>query len=185
MAASLLQGRRFDPGFGPAIGSDEPVEYVLIRKLEHLGGTRAAPSLGFAVEIRDRPGPVYKEGTSPDDVVWVQLHGGLLVARARIRLGWVGEYSNVAQVRDRTRPHPELHRREEFWRGRPRYGYAAVASLEHERWVEPFWAGPRSYGYEWVVLESEKKRRSWLEPKPPPRGGEGLLQEFREWLSAR
>ena len=57
------------------------MEHVLIRKLEHLTGTKEAPSLGFAVETRDRSGPAYKEGTSPDDVVWVQIHGGLFVAK--------------------------------------------------------------------------------------------------------
>jgi hypothetical protein len=160
------------------------MDSVVVRKLEHLTGSSSAPALGFAVEIRDRPGPVYKEGTSPDDVVWIQLHGGLFVGRAKIKLGWVGEYSRIDQVRDRTRSHPPLHRMEAFWQGRPRYGYAAVASLEHERWVDPFWAGPRTYGYEWVVLENEKKRSSWLDPKPPPRGGEKLRDEFRRWSSA-
>jgi hypothetical protein len=160
------------------------VEFVVVRKLEHLSGSRDAPSLGFAVETRDRPGPVYKEGTSPDDVVWIQLHGGLFVGRARIRLGWVGEYSRIQQVRERTGAHPALHGLEAFWQGRPRYGYAAVASLHHEGWVEPFWAGPRTYGYEWIVLENTKKRDSWLEEKQPPRGGEGLLREFRAWLAA-
>src|SRR5437660_3695015 len=157
------------------------MEFVVIRKLEHLTGSRDAPELGFAVEIRDRPGPVYKEGTSPDDLVWVQLHGGLFVGRARIEIGWVGEYSSISQVRDRTRSHPLLHGLDDFWAGRPRYGYAAVARLRHERWVDPVWAGPRTYGYEWVVLESAKKRSSWLDPKAPPRGGERLLQHFRAW----
>jgi len=161
------------------------VEHVLIRPLEQLTGSKTAPSLGFAVETRDSPGPAYKEGTAPDDVVWVQLRGGLLVARASIELGWVGEYSNIAQVRDRTRTHPELHGLDAFWQGRPRYGFAAVARLRHERWIEPFWAGPRTYGYEWVVLENEKKRKSWLAPKPPPRGGDALLREFRAWFDPR
>ena len=160
------------------------MEFVVIRKIEHLSGTKDGPSLGFAVETRDRPGPVFKEGTSPEDVVWIQLQGGLIVGRAAIRLGWVGEYSAVAQVRERTRAHAPLYGLDGFWHGRPRYGYAAVAALERERWVEPFWAGPRSYGYEWVVLEDEKKRRSWLDPKAPPRGGEGLLEQFRAWLEA-
>jgi hypothetical protein len=161
------------------------MDHVVVRPLELLTGTAAAPSVGFAVETRDRPGPAYKEGTSPDDGVWVQLHGGLFVARARIELGWVGEYSRIDQVRDRTRAHQELYGLEPFWQGRPRYGYAAVARLRHERWVEPFWAGPRTYGYEWVVLENEKKRASWLEPKPPPRDGEGLLERFLGWRAAR
>jgi hypothetical protein len=161
------------------------VEHVIIRKLEHLRGTAEAPALGFAVEVRDRPGPVYKTGTSPDDEMWVQLQGGLFVARARIRIGWVGEYSDVRDVRDRTRSAPQLHGLDDFWSGRPRYGYAAIAALEHERWVEPFWAGPRTYAYEWVVLENDRKRSAWLDPKPPPRGGEGLLDRFRGWLSAR
>jgi hypothetical protein len=70
-----------------------------------------------------------------------------------------------------------------FWKGRPRLGYAVVASLQHEKWIEPFWAGPRTYGYEWIVVDDEKKRTTWLEQKEPPRGGEGLLRDFREWLS--
>jgi hypothetical protein len=161
------------------------VDHVVVRKLEHLTGSSAAPSVGFAVETRDRPGPAYKAGTSPDDGMWIQLHGGLIVARAVIELGWVGEYSRIDQVRERTRAHPELYGLDAFWQGRPRYGYAAVARLRRERWVEPFWAGPRTYGYEWVVLEGPRKRTSWLEPKPPPRGGEGLLERFLAWPEDR
>src|SRR6266571_3775467 len=143
------------------------MEHVLIRRLEHLTGTAEAPSLGFAVEIRNRPGPAHKEGAAPDDVVWVQLHGGLVVARARTRGS-------------------ALHDVDGFWTERPRYGYAAVASLQGERWLpEPFWAGPRTYGYEWVLLENEKKRSSWLDPREPPRGGNTLPREFRAWLRAR
>jgi hypothetical protein len=161
------------------------MEHVVTRRLEHLTGTREAPSLGFAVEIRDRPGPAHKAGAAPDDPVWVQLHGGLFVARARIRLAWIGEYSNVSEVRARTRGSP-LHDLDGFWTGRPRYGYAAVAALQGERWIqEPFWAGPRTYGYEWVLLENQGKRSSWLDPKDPPRGGDTLLREYRSWLGAR
>ena len=49
----------------------------------------------------------------------------------------------------------------------------------------PFWAGPRTYGYEWVRLEDEKKRASWLDRREPPRGGESLARSFRAWLDAR
>ncbi|HEV3475299.1 MAG TPA: hypothetical protein VG602_08040, partial [Actinomycetota bacterium] len=89
--------------------------------------------------------------------------------------------SRVDSVRARTKGSP-LHGLEDFWKGRPRLGYAVVAGLEHEKWIEPFWGGPRTYGYEWVTLEDEKKRSSWLEPKDPPRGGSGLLRQFRSWL---
>jgi hypothetical protein len=159
------------------------VEHVVIRPLEHLTGGADRPDLGFAVETRDRPGPAHKEGSSPDDDIWVQLEGGLFVARARIRLGWVGEYSTIDEVRARTRGSP-IEALDAFWAGRPRYGYAAVASLQGERWIDPFWAGPRSYAYEWVLLENDKKRASWLDPKPPPRGGEGLKSRFESWLGA-
>jgi hypothetical protein len=160
------------------------MEHVVVRSLAHLTGDAESPALGYAIEIRDRPGPAYKQGSSPDDVVWVQLDGGLFVAKARIVLGWVGEYSSVDEVRDRTSG--PLHDLDAFWTGRPRYGYAAVARLRHESWLdEPFWAGPRSYGYEWILLENDKKRSSWLDPKPPPRGGEGLRDRFRSWLAGR
>ena len=99
-----------------------------------------------------------------------QLGERLIVAKARIQLCWSGEYSSVGEVRARTRGAP-IHDLMTFWAGRPKYGYAAVASLQHEAWVEPFWAGPRTYGYEWVVMDSEKKTRTWFEDKPPPRGG--------------
>ena len=154
------------------------VEHVVVRKLEHLVGTSQAPALGFAVETRDRPGPAFKGGSAPDEEVWIQLHGGLFVARARIKLGWVGEYSRLDEVRRRTSGSP-LHELEDFWAGRPRVGYAAVASLTKEHWVDPFWAGPRTYAYEWVLLEGDKKRAGWLEHKEPPRGGADLLREFR------
>jgi len=160
------------------------LEHVIVRRLEHLTGSAEAPALGFAVEARDRPGPAYKEGAFPDDVVWVQLHGGLFVARAAIRLGWVGEYSRIDEVRARTRG-SALAGLDEFWAGRPRVGYAAVAGIDRERWIEPFWAGPRTYAYEWVVLEDERKRASWLDPKEPPRGGQALRDAFASWLSAR
>lgn len=158
------------------------MEHVVIRRLEHLTGASERPGLGYAVETRDRPGPAFKNGTSPGEEVWVQLHGGLFVARAEIELGWVGEYSGVEAVRARTKGAP-IHDLDEFWKGQPRMGYAVVASLEHERWIDPFWGGPRTYGYEWVTLEDDKKRSSWLEPKDPPRGGARLLEEFRGWLA--
>src|SRR3954468_22065677 len=110
------------------------MEHVGVRSLAHLAGDAGRPALGFAVETRDRPGPAYKEGSAPDDVVWVQLDGGLIVARARIRLGWVGEYSSVDEVRDRTHG-SALFPLDSFWAGRPRYGYAAVAGLHHEQWL--------------------------------------------------
>lgn len=160
------------------------MEHVLIRRLEHLTGTAGAPRLGHAVETRDRKGPAHKHGASPADFVWVQLHGGLFVARARVRLCWIGEYSRIDEIRRRTVGSP-LHDLDAFWAGRPRVGYAAVASLEQERWIDPFWAGPRTYAYEWVVLEDDAKRASWLDRKEPPRGGEGTARAFQAWLDAR
>ena len=158
------------------------MDHVIIRKLDHLTGTADRPELGYAIEARERPGPAFKTGTSPDEDVWIQLHGGLFVAKAKIKLGWVAEFGGIDSVRIRTRG-SELHDVEDFWKGRPRLGYAVVASLQHEKWIEPFWAGPRTYGYEWIVLDDEKKRTTWLEPKDPPRGGEGLLRDFRAWLA--
>jgi hypothetical protein len=159
------------------------VDHVLIRFLEHLTGSRSAPRLGFGVEMRDRPGPLHKHGAFERDRVWVQLRGGLFVARAEVRICWVGEYSDVAVVRQRTSGSP-IFGLDGFWKGRPRYGYAGVAELQREAWIEPFWAGPRTYAYEWVLLEDERKRSSWLDPKPPPRGGDGLREAFSSWLRA-
>ncbi|MGH2725547.1 MAG: hypothetical protein ACRDKS_01080 [Actinomycetota bacterium] len=160
------------------------MEHVVIRKLEHLTGTSAAPKIGYAVETRDRKGPAHKTGAFEGDVVHVQLNGGLFVARAVVKIGWIGEYYGVDEVRVRTRG--SLRAMDAFWTGRPRVGYAAVAELAQEHWLPaPFWAGPRTYGYEWVVLSDDAKRASWLDPKDPPRGGEGLLAEFEVWLAAR
>lgn len=159
-------------------------EHVLIRKLEHLTGSTGAPRLSYAVETREGAGPAHKHGAFPEDIVWIKLHGGLIVGKAKIRICWVGEYSNVAEIRARTAGSP-LHDVEGFWSGRPRAGYAAVAELAYERWLEPYWAGPRTYGYEWVVLDNEHKRASWHERKEPPRSGEALISDFKTWLAAR
>jgi hypothetical protein len=113
--------------------------------------------------------------------VWIQLHGGLFVGKARIELCWVGEYSRMQEIRARTRG-SGIHDLTEFWVGRPRFGYAAVASLRHETWIEPYWGGPRTYSYEWVLLD-DKKRTSWLERKDPPRGKADLADRFRSWLT--
>ncbi len=150
-------------------------EHVVVRALEHLTGTTDRPRLAFAVETRDRPGPAYKEGVFSDDTIWMQLHGGLLVAKAKVKIAWRGEYSRIDEVKRRC---PDFAVPDEFWSGRPRGGYAVVATLEGERWIDPFWGGPRTYAYEWIVLENDAKRKSWLEPKPPPREGEGLRRRF-------
>ena len=160
------------------------MEHVVVRHLDHLTGTRGSPRLGYAVELRDRKGPAHKTGAFEDDVVWVQLHGGLYVAKARIKICWIGEYSRIDDVRRRVAGTP-LFDVEDFWTGRARVGYAAVAELQRENWIPPFWAGPRSYGYEWVVLESDSKRSSWLDPKEPPRGGADLQRAFEQWRAAR
>jgi hypothetical protein len=157
------------------------VDHVIVRKLEHLTGSARAPALGYAVEMRERPGPAYKHGAFPADVVWIQLRGGLMVATARIRLCWIGEYSSVPEIRVRTRG-SQVHDVAPFWAGRPHYGYAAVAELENEAWIDPYWAGPRTYGYEWVLLDDAKKRGGWLDPKGPPRTQDDLLGRFRAWL---
>lgn len=154
-------------------------EHVQVRGLEHMAGSEDRPLVPFAVETRDRPGPAYKAGVFSDDVVWIQVRGGLLVAKASVKIAWRGEYSRIDEVRCRVN---DPHLPDSFWAGRPRAGYAVVADLGGARWVDPVWAGPRTYGYEWIVLESAAKRKSWLDPKPPPRGGEGLREEF---LAAR
>jgi hypothetical protein len=161
-----------------------PVDHVLIRRLEHLTGNVDRPAARFGIETRDRPGPLHKHGAFPDDGVWIQLHGGLFVARATVRICWVGEYSRIDDVRSRTRG-SSLENLEGFWRRRPRYGYAAVCELGRESWIEPFWAGPRTYAYEWVLLEDARKRSAWLDRKTPPRGGEVLLREFRAAFPTR
>jgi len=154
-------------------------EHVVIRSLPHMTGDEAHPSLRLAMETRDRAGPAYKHGVFSEDVVWIQLVGGLLVAKARVRESWRGEYSRIDELRRRLSDVPTS---EALWEGRPRAGYAVIARLEQEHWLEPDWCGPRSYAYEWVTLENEAKRTSWLEPKPPPRGGESLMADF---LAAR
>lgn len=160
------------------------MDHVVIRKLEHLDGTSRSPRISYAIETRDRPGPAHKHGAFPHDAVWVQLHGGLMIAKARIELCWVGEYSSIGEVRARTRG-SSLYDLIPFWSGRPKYGYAAVASLQQERWVDPHWAGPRTYGYEWVLIEDDKKRKSWLDQKPPPRSKDDLMQTLAAWKAER
>lgn len=161
------------------------MDHIVIRKLEHLTGTAGAPRLGYAIETRDRKGPAHKNGAFERDAVHIQLHGGLFVARAAVKICWIGEYSRIDEVRSRTKGSP-IYDVDDYWQGRSRVGYAAVAELVNERWLPvPFWGGPRTYAYEWVVLDDDAKRSSWLEEKEPPRGGEGLKGEFERWKPAR
>ena len=155
-------------------------DHVVIRRLEHLTGSERAPALRYAIETRASAGPAYKSGAFPGDAVWIKLHGGLVVGKAQIKLAWVGEFSSRPEIRSRTRGAP-IHDIEGFWAGRPKVGYAVVAELANERWIEPRWQGPRTYGYEWVVLDNDKKRATWFEDKPAPRGGQDLLDRFLTW----
>src|SRR2546423_15068016 len=74
----------------------------------------------------------------------------------------------------------------DFWKGRARSGYAAVAALTEETWVQPpYWGGPRTYGYEWVLLDDDKKRATWLDKREPPRGDAAdLPTKVRRLLTA-
>lgn len=155
-------------------------DHVVIRKLEHLTGDARGPHFGYAVETRESAGPAHKQGAFPDDQVWLKLHGGLVVGKAKIKICWVGEYSSIPEIRARTSG-SAIHDVTSFWSGRPKAGYAAVAELAFERWVDPHWVGPRTYGYEWVILDSDKKVASWTEEKPAPRGGDELLKDFLAW----
>ena len=153
-------------------------DHIVIRKLEHLAQTERGPALRYAIETRDTAGPAFKNGAFAGDVVWIKLHGGLMIGKAEIEIAWVGEYSSLREIQART---PGIQADASFWGGRPRFGYAVVAKLQNERWTEPKWQGPRTYGYEWVVMDSDKKVTTWFEDKPPPRGGEDLLQRFLQW----
>lgn len=149
-------------------------EHVVIRDLAVLRGDTEHPQVCVAFETRDRPGPAYKAGIYEDDEVWIQLHGGLFVARAEVRIAFRGEYSKIDEVKRRV---ADQGLPDAIWEGRPRAGYCIVAWLHKERWIEPFWAGPRTYQYEWIVLEDAKKRTAWLDPKDPPRTGATDLRE--------
>ena len=156
---------------------------MIIRKLEHLTGNARAPRLTYAIETRASAGPAHKTGAFPDDTVWIKLHGGLMVGKAKIRIAWVGEYSSLHEIRSRTED-SDINKVDGFWAGRPKVGYAVIAELKDERWIDPHWAGPRTYGYEWVVLD-DKKRDQWLEEKSAPRGGEALVDDFGRWKKER
>ena len=155
-------------------------DHVIIRKLEHLGGNERAPALRYAVETRATAGPAYKSGAFPGDIVWIKLHGGLVVGKAEIKIAWVGEYSALREIQARTAG-SAIQNNASFWSGRPKFGYAVVGELQNERWLEPKWQGPRTYGYEWVVMDSDSKKKSWFEDKPAPRGGDDLLKRFLDW----
>lgn len=158
-------------------------DHIVIRKLEHLARTDRGPALGYAVETRATAGPAFKNGAFAGDMMWIKLHGGLMIGKAEIKIAWVGEYSSLREIQARTTG-SAIQSNASFWAGRPKFGYAVVAELQNERWLEPKWQGPRTYGYEWVVMDSDKKTKSWFEGKPPPRGGDELLREFLDWRGA-
>lgn len=145
---------------------------------EHVSARDGRPAMTVAVEARDRPGPAYKHGVFPDDVVWIRM-GPLLVAKATVRIAWKGEYAFLRELQQRTRG-TELEGLASFWQRKPKIGYAVVATLTDARFVrEPALAGPRSYGYDWIVLENERKRETWLDLRPPEPKDAELVSRFR------
>lgn len=146
---------------------------------EQVSATNGRPNVTMAVEARDRPGPAYKQGVFPEDVVWIRM-GALLVAKASVRIAWKGEYALLRELRERTKG-TGLYGADSFWAGKPKIGYAIVAHLKDQRFLpEARLAGPRTYGYDWIVLENERKRDTWLETRPPEDKDRELVRRFRE-----
>lgn len=154
------------------------MEHVVILDPELVGAKDGRPYVPIAVEVRDRPGPAYKHGVFSDDDVYIRM-GPLLVATAKVKLAWKGEFAFQREIRERTKGTPLDS--DAFWTGRPKVGYAVVAELKDQRFVkESALAGPRSYGYDWIVLESEKKQDTWLTRRPPEDKDTELVRRFRE-----
>lgn len=155
------------------------VDHVVIFAPEHLAARDGRPKITVAIEARDRPGPAYKHGVYDGDVVWIRM-GPLLVAKAAVAIAWHGEYAVLRELRDRTKG-TELYGLDSFWTGKPKVGYAVVAQLEHARFLaEAKLAGPRTYGYEWIVLENDRKRDTWLTPRSPEDKDATVVRRFRE-----
>lgn len=155
------------------------MDHVVILAPELVSSLGGRPNVPVALEARDRPGPAYKEGVYADDVVWIRM-GPLLVAKASVKIAWKGEYAMLRELRERTKG-SVLHASDSFWAGKPKVGYAVVAQLKNQRFLpEAKLAGPRTYGYDWIVLENERKRETWLETRPPEEKDRDLVKRFKE-----
>ncbi len=153
------------------------MDHVVIFDPEQVTATGGRPEVTCAVEARDRPGPAFKHGVFNDDVVWIRM-GPLLVAKAIVKIAWKGEYAFLDELRERTKGTP-LYALDGFWTGKPKIGYAVVAQLLRAKFLpEPALAGPRTYGYEWIVLENERKVETWLTRRPPEPKDEDLVARF-------
>jgi hypothetical protein len=157
------------------------VQHVVIFQPEHLSARDGRPRVSVAVEARDRPGPAFKHGVASDDVVWIRM-GPLLVAKAVVDIAYHFEYAMLKELRERTKG-TELYGLEGFWAGKPKVGYAVVAKLRGARFVpEAKLAGPRTYGYDWIVLENERKEDTWLDERAPEPKDAQLVSRFRAML---
>lgn len=154
-------------------------DHVVIFDPDHVRAANGRPRFTVAIEARDRPGPAYKAGVGAGETVWIRM-GPLMVAKASVQIAWHGEYAMLKEIRNRTKG-TELFDQDGFWAGKPRVGYAVVAKLENARWLpEAQLGGPRTYGYEWVVLENEKKEDTWLDLRPPESRDHGVVQRLRQ-----
>ena len=94
------------------------------------------------------------------DKVYVKL-GKFIRIEATISDYTQMEYDDINKVRDLCKG-TRLYSGSRYWNKQPSQGYATVIWLED---YKPKQIRPRkkSYGSSWVVLDSEQKRREWID----------------------
>ena len=143
-------------------------EHIAIRDERYVAGTKEAPEVGVFTQTHAGRHPTPWGRIAPGELVWMKWSdGGPVVATSRVFAVAELEDCDAARLREEVAPRYRLYHLDDYWEGLRRKGRfdAIVVRLRGEQWLEELIHPHVPNRESWVVLDSEEKRRRWLEPE--------------------
>ncbi|MBA7663629.1 hypothetical protein ES703_71674 [subsurface metagenome] len=103
------------------------------------------------------------EKVSPGDKIYIQSDG-LITVKATVLKVTLKEYDDINDIRNLCKG-TKLYDGKNYWNDMKDRHYATVVRLANHEDLSnrPIRPRKRSYGSSWIVMDSEQKRREWLE----------------------
>jgi hypothetical protein len=145
------------------------IEHVVIRHPNYVAGSKERPEVRVFVNTNRRMPPLREENLAVGQTVWMKWKSGPIVAKSKIRAWHSGQFtaSTVEDIRELCKG-TNLYDLGDFWRWvRDKgSGYYIVILLSDEEWLEEPIEPVEKSRNAWIYLDSEDKRRAWLEGVP-------------------